>query len=152
AKKVVMFIPIINLWMKAMHCIFLDRRNIKKGHAAIEKGITLIRKGYPMLIFPEGTRSRNRGMGCFKKGSIKLALQSEALIVPLSVSGTYKVLEEHNRITPGKLRLVIHPPIDVKNLTEAEKKQLPETLEKIIRSGLPPQPETDENLSTTEEG
>jgi len=136
AKKELAIVPLINVWMLAFHCIFIDRGNIKSAHEVIEKGAENIRHGYPMAVFPEGTRSRGEKMGVFKRGSLKLALKSEAIIVPLTINGTYRLLEERGVITPGKVRLIIHPPVDVKKLSGEERKDLAQRLQKIIESGL----------------
>jgi 1-acyl-sn-glycerol-3-phosphate acyltransferase len=136
AKKELKKVPIVNIWMMVTHCIFIDRGNIKQAAEVIDKGAQYIRNGQPMVVFPEGTRSRGPHIGNFKRGSIKLALRSDSLIVPLTVNGTYKIFEEHKRIKPAPVVLVIHPPIDTKHLTAEERKDLPRTLFDIIEGGL----------------
>lgn len=136
AKKELKILPIINLWMQIMHCIFIDRSSIRQAAKVIDKGASYIRRGYPLVVFPEGTRSRSSKMGTFKRGSIKLAIRSNALIVPLSINGTYKLYEEQKQIRPAHVTLTIHPVIDVSALSTAERKQLSEKLYSIIKGGL----------------
>lgn len=136
AKKELKRAPILNIWMLIINCIFIDRGNIRQAAQVIERGAEYIRRGYPMVVFPEGTRSRGPAMGRFKRGSIKLALRSDSLIVPLTVNGTYKLFEEYKSVTPSNVELVIHPPIDTGTLTAAERKELPATLHRIIEGGL----------------
>ena len=136
AKKELKKMPIINLWMVINHCIFIDRRNIRQAARAINKGADYIRRGYPLVLFPEGTRSRGPAMGRFKRGSIKLALKSNGVIVPVTVNGTYKLFEEHNRIRKGTVTLQFHKPIVVTTLTPKERRELPDRLAQIIIGGL----------------
>ncbi len=136
AKKELGHIPILSWWMRAMHCVFIDRKNKKQSLKAIQQGIENIKQGHAMVIFPEGTRSKGKAMGKFKPGSLKIALQSNALIVPLTVNGTYKLLEEKGWITPGKIKLIVHPPIDVRKSSLSNKNELAAKLRQIIESGL----------------
>lgn len=137
AKKELRYIPILGLWIATTHCIFIDRANRRQSVMAIQKGVDQIRQGYPTVIFPEGTRSQGDTMGEFKSGSLKLALRSEAKIVPLTIKGSYKIREEKKGIiAPAHITLTIHPAINVRKLKEEEKKDLAGRLEKIIRSGL----------------
>jgi 1-acyl-sn-glycerol-3-phosphate acyltransferase len=136
AKKELSYIPVLNIWMFALRCIFIKRHNMESAHRAIERGADKIRRGNPIVIFPEGTRSRSNTMNKFKRGSIKLAVRSEATIIPLTVDGTYKLTEEEGKLKPGTVVLTIHPPIHVSKLSTDERKKLPELLEKRISSVL----------------
>jgi 1-acyl-sn-glycerol-3-phosphate acyltransferase len=137
AKKELVFIPVIGLWIKVIHCIFIDRSNKRKSVQTIQQGVKNIATGHPMVIFPEGTRSQSNKMGEFKSGSLKLALRSNALVIPLTIDGSYKIREENNGIiTPASVNLTVHPVIDISVLNEEEKKNLAGRLWKIIHSGL----------------
>lgn len=136
AKKELMKIPIVNFWMKALHCQFIDRKSARAALGTVQKAADQIRAGHPMLIFPEGTRSRCSNVGEFKKGSMKIPLLSESFIVPLTINGTYKLKEETGWIAPGHIKLTIHPPIDVSQLDEEEKNTLHTQLREIISGGI----------------
>jgi 1-acyl-sn-glycerol-3-phosphate acyltransferase len=139
AKKELMILPIINVWMKVMHCFFINRKNLRKSAESIEKGVEQIRRGHPVVIFPEGTRSRGGAMGEFKPGSIKLATKADAVIVPVTLDGTYNLYEARGAITldPAEIRMTIHPAIDTAGLDIEARKALPEKLKSIIASALP---------------
>lgn len=139
AKKELGRIPILNIWMKAMRCLLIDRKDVRQSLTVIERGARQIRNGHPMVIFPEGTRSRRREPGNFKAGAFKLVTGSQALAVPLTIDGTYKLLEESGIINPTLIRLTIHPPIDVSQLNEQQKKNLPQDIREIIISALTPE-------------
>ena len=136
AKWELVWAPILNLWMLVIHCVFIKRRNPKKAIRAIEKGVEHVRKGHPMVIFPEGTRSRDGKMHEFKPGSLKLATRSDAIIVPVTIQGTWDVYEKTGRFKPGKVRILFHLPIDTASLTQDERRTLPERVQKIVESGF----------------
>jgi len=138
AKKETKKIPIISGWMKEMHCVFIDRKNIREGLKAINQGVENLKQGYSMVIFPEGTRSRSSSIGVFKKGSMRLAIKSECAIVPITIEGTYKIFEaNHGRITPGVVSVIINKPIYAKNFTSDEQGNLSNIVRNIIKENLP---------------
>lgn len=133
AKKELEKWPFISAWMKSINCIFMDRDNIRKSAESIVEGINLLKSGYSMVIFPSGTRSKGKSIDQFKNGSFKLATKSKCTIVPLTINGTYKLLEENNNMVKGAtIELVIHPPIHVANLSKDELEKLPETVHSTI--------------------
>ena len=126
-------ITIVRVWMERLHCVFMERDNPRQSLLTILKAIEYLKEGYSMVVFPEGKRSKGEEIGDFKAGSMKLALKSGVKIVPVTIEGTYKLMEEHNKIKSGDVYLTIHPAIDVTNLSNDEKKYLHETVkEKIV--------------------
>ncbi|MGP1588205.1 MAG: lysophospholipid acyltransferase family protein [Treponemataceae bacterium] len=136
AKKEASKIPVLSTWMKFMHCIFIDRKNIRQSLEAIHKGVEIIKSGYSMVIFPEGTRSRGGPVKPFKPGSFKLAFNSEAPIVPVSIDGTWHILEETGKIQGSKLRLVVHPIIETANTTKEQRIEIIKQTQSVIESAL----------------
>ena len=135
AKKELEKWPMISTWMKYINCIFMDRSNLRKSAEAIVMGTKLLKNGYSMVIFPEGTRSKGGPIEDFKAGSFKLATKSGSLIVPVTINGTYKLLEaNNNRIKGADIELVIHPAIDPKKLDKEELDTLNKTVCNIVRS------------------
>ncbi len=130
------YVPFLNLWLKPLGAILIDRKNLKQSKKVIEKGIERIRSGHPIIIAPEGTRSRSNRMNRFKPGSFKLATESGAYIVPLTVDGSYRGLEEHGRIVPAHVKLVIHPPITPEEVKKMSTRELAEKCWKIVNEGL----------------
>lgn len=132
-------IPGVKTWMEYMHCVFMDRSNIRKAGEAIIHGIKNLKAGYSMVIFPEGTRSRGDKTGDFKAGSFKLATKSKVPIVPVTMNGSYKIMESTKGpwLTPANVELFIHPMIETSNLSKEELDQLPKKVQSIIESKLP---------------
>ncbi|TFG65130.1 MAG: 1-acyl-sn-glycerol-3-phosphate acyltransferase [Spirochaetales bacterium] len=134
AKRSLFFVPVLNLWMMILRCIPLKRHDLKNAKKAIERGVSRLESGWNLLVFPEGTRSRGGPMKPFKTGSLKLALRSGADIVPLTIRGTWGILEKHGRVTPGEVRLIIHPPVSMSGYSEKQTHILAHVLETIIQN------------------
>nr|WP_302596348.1 lysophospholipid acyltransferase family protein [uncultured Cellulosilyticum sp.] len=133
-------IPIINKWMELIHCVFMDRSSLKGSAGAIIEGIKILKQGHSLVIFPEGTRSKGDKMGEFKAASFKLATKPGVPIVPITIDGSYHLMEEgHNRIRKGHVNLTIHPPIPTKGLSKEELNELPDKVHNLIASVLPNQ-------------
>lgn len=135
AKKELENWPLISTWMKYINCIFMDRDNLRKSAEAIVHGIKILNSGYSMVVFPEGTRSKGKPVGEFKGGSFKLATKSKCTVVPITINGTYKLMESNkNLVKSADIELIIHPPIETSKLNKDELETLPETVHSIISS------------------
>lgn len=95
AKKEIAKVPFLNLWMLNVNCLFLDRKNIRKGMQTILKTTDYIKEGYSMFIAPEGTRSHDKDPLPFKDGSLKPAQKTGCPIVPVAITGTDELFENH---------------------------------------------------------
>ena len=96
AKKETRKVPGLNIWMYLMHCLFLDRNDIKQGLQCILKCIDLAKDGYSITIFPEGTRNHDEGtLLPFHEGSFKVATKTGIPIVPVAITGSGNVFEDH---------------------------------------------------------
>ena len=136
AKIEILKIPMISDWMKLMKCVFLARKSPRQSVEAMHQGIENVKNGYSMVIFPEGTRSKGGPVKEFKPGSFKLAFQSEADIVPVTIDGTWKIYEEHKKINPAKIKLTIHPAVKTEGLNKDELREIPAQVQKIVESAL----------------
>jgi 1-acyl-sn-glycerol-3-phosphate acyltransferase len=141
SKKQNFRLPVVGTWMKLLRCVILDRENLRQSARAIITGVRYLKEGWSLVIFPEGTRSKSGTMGRFKEGSFKLATRSGVAVVPLTLDGSYRLFEaKGSRITPGILRLHIHPAIVLSALTDEQKNNLAEQVQGIIASRLPGEP------------
>jgi len=136
AKKELGRIPIVNLWMVAMGCVMIDRKHPSRSLDKIRKRMEKAHRGYPVVLFPEGTRSRGACMGRFKTGSLQMLFNSNLQILPVSISGSYRLLEENNRLEKGTIRITFHPAITAHHNDKSNTKELVEDLRQTIRSGL----------------
>lgn len=90
-------VPLLSSWMKLIRCLFLDRSDPREGMKMILAAIDQIKEGVSVFIFPEGTRGpdENGQLRAFKEGSMKIAQRTGCPIVPVAISNTRDVLENH---------------------------------------------------------
>jgi len=125
-------------WMKKLHCLFLNRENPREGLKTILQGIENIKNGISMCIFPEGTRNKNAGeMLPFKEGSMKMAEKTGCLVIPVALSNTAEIFENHMPwLRPCKVVIEYGTPIDPKVLSRQEIKHLGATCRGKIQEML----------------
>lgn len=128
----------MRIWMQSVKNVAMDRKSPRQSMKAIMKGIEQIKSGYPMLIFPEGTRSSCNRMRQFKKGSFKMALKSKSQIVPVTIDGSHKLIQTKPFATKPfqKITITIHPTIDSTKLSDDEVKNIDKSIWDLINSGL----------------
>lgn len=146
AKKEMERIWFLRRWMTNIHCLFLDRKNVKEGLKTILKGIDHVKNGISVWIFPEGTRNKGKGMLDFKEGSMKIAEKTGCLIIPVAFTGTAEIFENHiPRVKKSHVTVTFGEPIDIKALGKEQKKFLGAYTRQKILDMLP------EEYKTTEE-
>lgn len=130
-------LPLLRSWMKNINCVFMDRSSLKKSAEAIIEGVKVLKEGHSLVIFPEGTRSKGTTMGEFKGGSFKLATKAKVPIIPVTINGSYKLMEaNNNKIKPADVTVYVHPPVETANLSKEELLELPDKVKDIIGTKL----------------
>lgn len=124
AKKELAEVPLFGIWIKRTRSLFLDRDNTREAIKVILEGVNYLKEGHSLCIFPEGTRSKSNKVGSFKKGSLKLALKSGVPIVPVTINGAYKILEENNRLRKAHVIVTVDKPIYTEGMTKEEQNDL----------------------------
>lgn len=95
-----------------------------------------MRGGTSVLVFPEGTRSRDGRVGSFKRGSFNLAIEAGVPVVPVSVSGVRQVLPGGAlSLRPGRVRVVVHGPVATAGRSPAEAEALASEVESRVKAG-----------------
>ncbi|MFA6809053.1 MAG: lysophospholipid acyltransferase family protein [Eubacteriales bacterium] len=139
AKIELLKLPLIRSWMKHLNCVFMDRSDMRQSLRTIKLASDYLKEGYSMVIFPEGTRSKGNTMGDFKPGSIKLALKAEVPIIPITIRGSYKIMEQNRfgiTMKPAIVEIIISEPVSTTNLTKEQAKELPDKVKEIIQNNL----------------
>jgi len=130
-------VPFYGKWIGYIRSVFIKRDDSRASLRAIAEGIDLIEKGFSLLIFPEGTRSKSSHMGEFKKGSLRLASKPGVPVIPVTINGTYRVFEDYGYIKNGiVVDVIIHPAIETKGMDKAAAGNLTAEIEEIVRGGL----------------
>ena len=131
AKKEMEKIPLLSTWMKYLHCLFLDRKDIKQGLKTILTAVDKVKSGISICIFPEGTRNKNTDdldMLPFHEGSFK---------IPIAINNSADIFEAHfPKIRPAKVVVEYGKPIYPDELDKETKKHLGEYTQGIIHQML----------------
>ena len=137
AKKELLLLPFLNVWIPVLGGLFIDRNNHRSALKAINRGIDRIKAGGGMVVFPEGHRSRGQGLLPFHPGSLKLATRSDAVIVPVALTGTWEIFEKNYRVNPGPVSVTFCKPIETAGLSPADRKQaLADRIYGVIKDAL----------------
>jgi len=118
-------IPLVNLWLKSMNCLFVDRDDVRDGLKMILAGIEHLKNGISVCIMPEGTRSKTDEVLPFKEGSMKLATKSGCPIIPVAITGAASLFDDHKPfIRSGNVTLTFGKPINVKEMSRDQQKNM----------------------------
>ena len=125
--------------------IFVDDQKKGSIKETMDSARRVLSEGTSIFIFPEGRRTLTGRMDRFKKGGFVLAYELDVPIIPVSIDGSYRALRAGGRwVTPTRLTLTIHPPIQIDREGEYPRNML-QTLEQVrssIASVLPEEQET----------
>lgn len=135
SKMSVKKVPVLNLWMHRVHCLFLDRNDIKQGLKVILKAIEKIKTGISIFIFPEGTRSHTPGtIAGFKEGSFKIATKTGCPIIPVTIVNSQEIFEAHLPFIKKATVIVEYgAPIYVEKLDKEAQKHIGAYVQNIIQ-------------------
>lgn len=140
AKDNMLKVPLLNIWMKRLYCLFLNRTDMKEGLKTILTGIEQLKNGISMCIFPEGTRNRSEDqmdMLPFKAGSFKMAEKTGCPIVPMAITNSADILESHVPfIHKAHVILQYGKPIIPGELSKEDKKKISSLVQEEVRTML----------------
>jgi 1-acyl-sn-glycerol-3-phosphate acyltransferase len=113
-KKELTKIPILGTAMLMAKFVPVERGSRRDAaQASVNAAGDALRSGLHILVYPEGTRSRDGRLSTFKKGPFFLAQQTNASIIPIAISGTERMMRKGSAaITPGVARVQMLPAID----------------------------------------
>ncbi len=126
AKKEMERWPLVKFWMNYLHCLFIDRSDLKQELKTILAAIKEVENGISIFIFPEGTRCKstdNLEMLPFKEGSFKIASKSGCRIVPVAITGSSEFFGQHKlKVTLGDVTVEFGRPFRISDLEDEDKK------------------------------
>ena len=138
AKKQLEKVPSLRVWMRLIHCQFLDRDNMREGLKTIKACVTQIKdEKISLWICPEGTRNHGEEMLPFKEGSFKIAEMAGCPIIPVAMTSTDDIFENHAPwVHATHVTVTFGDPIETEGLTRPEKKALPKQVQDTIAGML----------------
>lgn len=118
AKKELYKIPVFAQALHVAGIVKIDRGAGATSYAAINEGVARAKaNGYSLIVFAEGTRSRDGELHPFKKGAFRMAISTGLPVVPVTVSGTWEVWPPGSKLFyKGHAQVVIHEPIPTADL------------------------------------
>jgi 1-acyl-sn-glycerol-3-phosphate acyltransferase len=118
-------LPLLGRAMQVGGFVPVDRRNPEQSFASIARGAESLRAGNSFLIFPEGTRSRTDTLLPFKKGGFIMAIQAQAPIVPVAVTGGRAAMRKGSPVVrPVRMSVRIGEPVETRGLTVDDRDRL----------------------------
>ncbi len=135
AKIDMLKVPLLSSWMKNLHCLFLDRKDIKQGMKTILAAVEKVKSGVSICIFPEGSRSTEPDVFLpFHGGSFKIAEKSDCPIIPISINNADQVWEAHLPVI-RKTHVVIEygEPIYMKDLDKEQRRHIDDMVLSVIK-------------------
>ena len=127
--------PFLGWHLRLAGHLLVDRDH--PGASVFKKMQRMIGQGASLIIFPEGTRSRDGKVGRFKGGVFLLAIESQLPIVPISVSGTRHVMLKGRLMTcPGDVIVTLHEPISTAGMTREDARALAVRVQNVIAGAV----------------
>ena len=126
--------PLLSHWMKNLHCLFLDRNNIKEGLKTILAGVEKVKNGISICIFPEGTRNKVADTFLpFHDGSFKIAEKGKVPVIPMTIVNSAAIFEDHlPKMKKATVVIEYGKPIYIDQLDKETKKRLGSYVSGII--------------------
>jgi len=118
--------PVVSIWMRYLNCFFIDRSSARKALASFQECSSLIKEGQSVVIFPEGTRSKE--LMPFKKGSFKLPIMAGVPVLPVTIIGTEKAFQKGRK----SVRLIIDKPVQTANVTKDKQDEMVDLVHQTI--------------------
>jgi len=121
-KKELAKIPLFGWQLWAGPYVMIDRRNPDSAKKSLEKSRWLLNdKKISVLFFAEGTRSETGEIQQFKRGAFNLAGKVGFPIIPVSISGSHKIMQKGSlKINPGTIRVHFDKPVSTENINSRQ--------------------------------
>lgn len=140
AKAELFRVPLLAQAMRAIGIVEVDRRHsrevsiIDSVNAQAKK---VIERGHSLIIYPEGTRTRDGAPRPFKKGAFTMAVAADMPVLPVTVYGTRQVWTPTRfLIHPGPVTVLIDPPIETAGLDRSDVDALRARVQDLITANL----------------
>lgn len=102
-----MKVPVLGWYLRMAGYITVDRGNRESKEKMMEESLACLKKGISIMIFPEGTRSIDGGIGFFRRGAFELAIAAQLPVLPVLLTGTRDILPKHGLVFGDYRRIMI---------------------------------------------
>jgi 1-acyl-sn-glycerol-3-phosphate acyltransferase len=137
AKEELFRVPLFGGAMRRAGYIPLDRSDGRRALKSMDAAAARIRNGSSVVVFPEGTRTKDGNLLPFKRGGFLLAAKAGVPVVPLTINGSMKI-NPRNRLElyPGVIRISFAEPVMTAAVKGKDKQELLEQVRTAIAAGL----------------
>ena len=137
AKAELFKIPLFGRAMRGAGYVKIDRFDQESAFESINEAARKMKNGVSVMIFPEGTRSRDGNIRSFKKGGFVMAVDAGVPIVPVILLGTWTLMAKSSlKINTGDVSLNIKTPIATADYTRDNKDDLIKSVRDVICEGF----------------
>jgi 1-acyl-sn-glycerol-3-phosphate acyltransferase len=137
-KKELEKIPVFGYQLRKSPFIAVTRNDPRKSMQSLEEAIEIIKQNINVIIFPEGTRSKDGKVADFKRGAFMIASKSGKPIIPVTIIGSSEIMPKGKLFfEPKDVQVIIHPPVYYpENLSKQDEKKLMDDVRNTIISGF----------------
>jgi 1-acyl-sn-glycerol-3-phosphate acyltransferase len=133
AKKSLFHYPFLGWHLRRSGQIPVDAESALASMRSLNRAAESLRSGTPLVIFPEGGRSRDGHLQPFMSGGFYVAIKAGIDIIPMALVGTFELLPMNTyHIQPRPLELLVGEPISTKGYTSRQVDQLSGVAKKAI--------------------
>lgn len=133
-------LPLVGPACDAAGHIWVDEQGATGMIHTVRQALKTLQGGTSIVVFPEGTRTKDGHLNRFKKGAFTLAGMLKMPVVPITIDGPFKVMRKDSFvIRPHRMRIIIHDPIEAVSKEEgmeAGVSRLLHTSQRIIAESL----------------
>ena len=130
-------IPLLGYVMGLGGFIYVNRKDRDSRRMAQQEAVARLRAGIPLIIFPEGTRSRDGQLLPFRPGPFTIAIEAQVPIVPVTVHGSRRLMPKgKSTVVPGEISLVFHPPVLTEGLGPEVRGELMKRIRQTMEEAL----------------
>ena len=145
AKQELFKIPLFGYAMRKASFVAVNRADRRSAVESVGNAVHVLQSGLGMMVFPEGTRSRDGRLLPFKKGPFHLAMEAGVPVAPITVVGSHRAWPKGSaKLRAGEIVVYFHQPIDPRRFKRRE--ELMAAVRAAIQSALP-EPEHDATAS-----
>ena len=142
--RLVYQVPLVGWHLRAAGQLMIDPDSIALSRRALREAVNTLKRGLPLVVFPEGERSPTGEMQRFRRGAFYVAVEAQADVVPMAILGTYQAFPRgSSHMRPWPLKVIIGDPIPVAGYTRRDLDALAERTQaavaELLRSAEPGQ-------------
>jgi len=135
--RLVYQVPLVGWHLRAAGQLMIDPDSIALSRRALREAVNTLKRGLPLVVFPEGERSPTGEMQRFRRGAFYVAVEAQADVVPMAILGTYQAFPRgSSHMRPWPLKVIIGDPIPVAGYTRRDLDALAERTQAAVKELL----------------